>query len=87
MVTSMMQEIQERPAESHCIHHWLIETPDGPVSKGICKYCKAEKYFNNELHDKYSAERQVRAVARPAYISEDDIADEEQGNEENEEEG
>jgi len=28
-----------------CIHWWLVETPRGPTSKGVCKLCGAEKEF------------------------------------------
>ncbi|MDD5082496.1 MAG: hypothetical protein PHU08_03885 [Dehalococcoidales bacterium] len=32
-----------------CRHHWVIETPDGPSSRGVCKYCGTEKEFNNSF--------------------------------------
>ena len=30
-----------------CQHHYLIEMPNGPVSRGRCKLCGAEKEFSN----------------------------------------
>lgn len=33
---------KKRTAEVHCIHYWIIETTDGPTSRGVCKYCGAE---------------------------------------------
>ena len=30
-----------------CAHYWVIEPPDGPISKGTCKVCGAEKEFGN----------------------------------------
>lgn len=33
--------------EESCAHHWIIETPNGPVSTGTCKKCGATKEFNN----------------------------------------
>ena len=30
-----------------CRHHWEIETPQGPFSKGRCRLCGEEKDFNN----------------------------------------
>jgi len=30
-----------------CIHYWILETPQGPTSKGVCKFCQAEKEFDN----------------------------------------
>lgn len=32
---------------TRCCHHWLIEAPNGPMSKGICKYCSEEREFSN----------------------------------------
>ncbi len=32
-----------------CTHHWIIETPDGPVSKGRCRLCRAEREFSNSV--------------------------------------
>ena len=37
----------ERQEDSECCHYWLIESPDGPTSRGVCKYCGAEKDFPN----------------------------------------
>ena len=34
-----------------CIHHWLIDPPDGPTSLGICKYCADVREFPNSLDD------------------------------------
>jgi len=28
-------------------HHWVIDSPDGPTSLGVCKHCGREKEFNN----------------------------------------
>jgi hypothetical protein len=30
-----------------CVHHWLIETPNGRESHGVCKRCGANKAFTN----------------------------------------
>jgi len=30
----------EKPIKKgRCCHHWIIETPDGPMCKGVCKFC------------------------------------------------
>jgi transposase-like protein len=36
-----------KKAEHH--HHWLVESPNGPKSKGRCVICKEEKYFSNSI--------------------------------------
>ncbi len=30
-----------------CVHHWIIEPPDGPTSKGVCQICGSTKEFEN----------------------------------------
>ena len=30
-------------------HHFKIESPNGPQSKGKCVICKEERYFNNSI--------------------------------------
>ena len=32
-----------------CAHHWSIETPKGPVSKGRCRLCGEEREFSNSV--------------------------------------
>lgn len=32
-----------------CRHHWLIESPDGPTSLGVCRICGLEREFDNNF--------------------------------------
>lgn len=32
-----------------CIHYWLIESPNGPTSRGVCKLCGTESDFRNSV--------------------------------------
>ena len=32
-----------------CPHHWIIETPDGPMSIGRCRLCGEEREFSNTV--------------------------------------
>jgi len=32
-----------------CVHHWMIESPNGPVSKGKCEKCGEERMFLNSV--------------------------------------
>ena len=34
-----------------CHHRWVVEGPEGPISKGVCKLCGAEKGFKNYFRD------------------------------------
>ena len=38
---------QKQETKSQCRHYWIIEAAEGPTSKGVCKYCGAEKEFQN----------------------------------------
>lgn len=50
------QELEKTAAEKEkelvslptCTHHWVIETPLGPTSKGKCKICGEEREFSNQ---------------------------------------
>ena len=39
-------DFQERHV---CQHHWVIDSPAGPVSKGVCRLCGEEREFQNYL--------------------------------------
>ena len=32
-----------------CSHHWVIASPNGPTSVGVCKLCGVEREFRNSL--------------------------------------
>ncbi len=34
---------------TECVHHWIIETADGSVSKGKCQLCGEERGFSNSV--------------------------------------
>jgi len=33
--------------EKECRHYWIIESAQGPTSRGVCKFCGAEREFCN----------------------------------------
>ena len=39
-------EVLEAPS---CQHVWVIDTPNGPSSKGVCAICTEEKEFQNYI--------------------------------------
>jgi len=49
----MMNKLEaapRNPAEkAKCRHYWIIESPNGPTSRGVCKYCGTVKEFSNYL--------------------------------------
>jgi len=36
-----------RKASKNCVHHWIIDAPNGRESTGTCKHCGVEKGFSN----------------------------------------
>ena len=32
-----------------CVHRWVLESPKGPTSKGVCKDCKDTRIFPNSI--------------------------------------
>lgn len=46
----------EAPAQTEqigpvCVHRWVIESPEGETSHGMCRVCGAEKEFPNAAED------------------------------------
>lgn len=48
---TQMRETESRDTKPvsarNCVHHWVIETPNGRESGGVCKRCGAHKSFSN----------------------------------------
>jgi hypothetical protein len=40
------------PACSHGAHHWSIGRPEGPISRGVCKWCDARRDFANSQSER-----------------------------------
>jgi hypothetical protein len=38
---------ENKNPETTCHHYWIIELPNGPTSRGRCKFCGQEKEFDN----------------------------------------
>jgi len=30
-----------------CVHHWMLDPPNGPFSRGVCQKCGEERTFAN----------------------------------------
>jgi len=39
--------IEQFEDEAECHHYWVIESPNGPTSRGFCRFCGAERDFLN----------------------------------------
>ena len=51
---------------THCSHHWVIETANGPISVGRCRLCREEKEFSNSSEYRGSWAPQLRQYPKPA---------------------
>ena len=47
---TIAEPMAEATAQGHA-HHWVIATPDGAMSRGVCKICGLEKEFPNSAED------------------------------------
>ncbi len=47
---------------TQCPHHWIIATPEGPLSKGRCRLCGEEREFSNSAETHGSWTNQGRKV-------------------------
>ncbi len=41
------EDVAEESTVPQCLHHWVIETADGPTSEGVCQKCAEVKTFAN----------------------------------------
>ena len=51
MVSKSGIVVEKSAQNNSCRHHWLIDMPSGPTSRGVCKFCGEERVFENFLQD------------------------------------
>ena len=51
MVGRVEDSIGKTEVLAGCRHHWIIESPHGPTSQGVCKLCGAVRDFINYVPD------------------------------------
>ncbi len=77
---------QEPEAEDKCRHYWILESPHGPTSKGVCQFCGAVKEFYNsppefwfgKRHESSFGKRHPEGVEPPDSIPEEANAKEDE---------
>lgn len=57
---------EEPVARDKCRHYWIIESPNGPTSRGVCKLCGAEKEFRNSFPESLLWERERSLSSAPS---------------------
>ncbi|MBI4498456.1 MAG: hypothetical protein HY689_11215 [Chloroflexi bacterium] len=45
-----------------CVHHWVIESPGGAISRGVCKHCGVVREFRNSVVELVWEEERQSAV-------------------------
>ncbi len=66
MRTPIVEEkaFQGEPDELLCRHHWVIESPHGATSHGVCKLCGEEREFQNSASDTLWEGDPMRSISR-----------------------
>ena len=41
--------VETNAKQKQCVHHWIIDSPNGYTSLGVCKHCGAIAEFSNEF--------------------------------------
>ncbi|MCH7800956.1 MAG: hypothetical protein IIC24_05350 [Chloroflexi bacterium] len=52
MTENVTENVTEGAVEeevSDCMHHWVIDQPNGPTSEGVCKICGMTQEFKNSI--------------------------------------
>ena len=45
------QTTAHRPRTGKCVHHWIIDSPNGRESRGTCKRCGKSRSFPNSTEN------------------------------------
>ena len=51
MVQKQATSSKKSAGRQKCRHYWMIETPAGRTSRGVCALCGAQQEFRNYLRD------------------------------------
>ena len=69
----MKYKLKETPGkpvtESKCRHYWVIEGASGPTSRGVCKFCGAEREFHNSWENAAFMGRDTRLLELPYLLN------------------
>lgn len=42
---------ETQPIAATCVHHFVLQMPNGPTSQGVCRNCGLTRVFHNSLPD------------------------------------
>ena len=63
MAEVAVSTLEQEATEPTCRHHWLIESPHGATSMGVCKLCGSQKEFRNSAGDFLWEDEPLRELA------------------------
>ena len=49
--------LEATQVRTRCQHHWILDAPAGPVSKGACRSCGEERCFPNYIEGRFNNRR------------------------------
>ena len=64
-IKNEIQEHETRDGNGDHQHYWVINTAEGPISKGVCKLCGAEKEFLNAMPELVVVKRRTNPLELP----------------------
>ncbi len=71
MMSNKVETASKQPeAEDKCRHYWIIESPNGPTSQGVCQFCGAVKDFYNSPPEFWSGRRRSEGFKPPEETTE-----------------
>ncbi len=53
-------DAREGDGEVNHAHHYIVDTPNGPTSEGVCKTCGATKRFPNCIEEPFVGDFKAR---------------------------
>ncbi|MFC2002679.1 hypothetical protein ACFLV4_01850 [Chloroflexota bacterium] len=60
MMRNKIETVPREPeAQDKCRHYWRIDSPNGPTSRGACKFCGEEREFSNSPPEFMLSKRQA----------------------------
>jgi hypothetical protein len=57
-------------AGTTCRHHWIVDSTDNAVAKGVCRVCGEERKFENGFH---TARPRPQRPSKPAPSPDDSV--------------
>ena len=74
MGTTTISSPKKRINGERCRHYWLIETPNGAICKGICRFCGEEKEFASSWESLISMNIERKPVGKDISVQDEEFS-------------